>query len=887
MSFKEKLVSAIPHVAAIIVFISISITFFYPQLKGYQIKQSDYDQYLGMSKEIFDFRDKFDKEPLWTNSTFGGMPAYLISTSNPNIASEVRDLVLKVIPRPIGYLFLLFFGFYVLLLCFRVNPWLSIIGAIAFGLASFNILYMATGHMTKIHAISFIPPIIGGLIYAYRQNAIKGGLIVSVFLCLHLTATHLQMTYYLLYFIIIIIIIEMYFFLRKKLFIKFIKTSLILAISVIIGMAPTISNLIMTYECSEYTTRGKSELTISASDTNEEINNNALDREYIKRHNLGYGEIWSIAIPNVKGGAMGYMGKEKDIIEKINPQYKEYISQENSYWGEQWSTGGAFYYGASVFFLFICGLFFFRDRMKWGILVITILSIVLSWKFGLFIDFFIEYAPMFNKFRDTKMMLVLLQISMPLLGILFINQIINEKIPAKKFLYIFGGIIGVCFLFALLPKTFFNFLSSSESSSLSNQISSGELTKDQITQIEDYYNELIKARIMIFQNDIYRSLGFIFITGISVLLFIVEKIRKKLLISLLGIFIILDLWNIDKRYFTNDKNGREYQNWVETYRYNNPFMATTADNEILKNEMGNSSELKSKIESAVNLVKQNKNASSYESQIEKEKEAFSVLNFNTNYRVFSLLSPFFDARTSYFHKSIGGYHGAKLKSYQELIDFHIGNEYNKIVNILNQKANINDIYNLLKKETPVLNMLNTKYIIIDTSVPPIQNPFHKGNAWFVNDVIFVKDANEEILSLQNLQNNNAVIQEKYRNLIPQNLVIDSTSSISLIDYKPNHLVYKTNTSKSQLAVFSEIYYEKGWEVYIDGKQSEYYKADYLLRAMTIPEGEHEIDFIFEPRSYKTGKFISKVGSIIFLVFVLTGLFIYNKKRIMKYVVKKK
>lgn len=886
MTFKKKLIQALPHVVAMAVFVLISIAFFYPQLEGYQIRQSDYSQYLGMSKEITDFRDEFDEEPLWTNSMFGGMPAYQISTSNPNIIGKARNLVLEVIPRPIGYMFFLFFGFYILLLCFKVDPWLSIVGSIAFGLVSFNILYMSTGHMTKIHAISFIPPIIGGIIYAFRQNALKGSLIVCVFLCLHLTANHLQMTYYSIFFISIIILFELFFSIKNKLLPKFIKASIILFIAVIIAILPTISNLFTTYEYGEYSTRGKSELTISSNNINENIDNNALDNEYIKRHNLGWGEIWSIAIPNIKGGAMGNMGREKEIIKSLNPQYREYIAKEQSYWGEQWGSGGAFYYGASVFLMFILGLFFYKNRIKWGILVITILSIALSWKFGFFIDFFIEYVPLFNKFRDTKMMLVLVQISLPLLGILFINHILKEKISTKKFLYVFGGVMALFLLFALLPKSFFDFLSSNESSSLSSQLSSNEITNSQINQIEDYYDELIKARVLIFQNDVYRSLGFTLITGLSILLFITKKIKKGLLFALLGIIIIIDLWNVDKRYFDNEKKGKEYTNWVETYKYYNPFQATTADNEILKNEILNSPEIKNKVESAVNSLIINSKKTSYESQVEKEKEAFRILNLNTNYRVLSLLSPFSNARTSYYHKSIGGYHGAKLKNYQELIEFQIGNEYSKIIDRLNKQATTNDINNLLINETPILNMLNTKYIIYNTSAAPIVNYFYYGNAWFVNEIIFVKDANEEILAIGDLKNNKAVIQEKFKDRISIDFVDDSSSFINLVDYKPNHLIYSSSTNNPQLAIFSEIYYEKGWNAYLDGKQTDYFKANYLLRAMIIPEGEHKIEFIFEPQSYKIGRTISNIGSVLFLIFIVSGLFFNNKKRILKYILER-
>jgi hypothetical protein len=856
----------LPHVVAILVFIIVSAIYFSPQLNGYRINQSDVIQNIGMKKEIEDFRDKFDSEPLWTNSMFGGMPAYQISAKNTNLINSIKNFILNIIPRPIGYMFILMAGFYILLLCFNVNPWAAIIGGLAFGLASFNILYLATGHNAKVHAISFIPPLVGSIIYAYRKNLLAGSALLSIFTCLHLSANHVQMTYYLVYFLIAIVLAEFYIHLKANLLPRFFKVSAVLLLAGVLGILPVISNLIVTNEYGKYTTRGKSELTISSGNM-EKSSNDALDNEYIKRYSLGSGEMWSLVIPNVKGGANGYIGQHKDIMKKIPRDYRKTISQQSSYWGEQYGSGGAFYYGATVFVLFVLGIFFIKDKIKWAILSVSVLAIILSLKYGSIVDFFIENVPLYNKFRDTKMMLVLVQVSFPLLGILFVNKMINDGIDRKKFLYVSIGLGSIFFLFYVAPGFWFDFLSRNEAQQINAQLNNYRNDPGTMRQIEDWKNELVNARILIFKKDCLRSLFFVVATALIIYLFIVQKLKERTFLILLGILVLIDLWGVDKRYLNNKKKGARYFQWVDSYKYKNPFEATVADMKILEHEMEASPSLKQKINNEVNKI-QKKKFKTAELKTEKEKVMFRELNFSTDYRTLSLLNPFNEARTSYFHKSIGGYHGAKLKKYQELIEFQISPEINDIVNVLNSESPNNSIDGLLKNDIPVLNMLNTKYIIYSLSAPPIINNYRYGNAWFVNNIKYVKNADEEILSLSSIDKNTAIFNQKYKNKLDSNIEYDSSATIQLISYKPNHLVYETSAEQDQLAVYSEIYFENGWNAYIDGKETDYVKANYILRSMIIPEGKHTIEFKFEPESYYLGRKISHAGSGLIIIFIL-------------------
>ena len=799
---KQFIQKIIPHLTAVIIFLIISAIYFSPQLKGSLLHQSDQLQYQGMSKEIKDYRAEYHSEPLWTNSMFGGMPAYQISIKDSNIIKTLKSSILKIIPRPIGYMFFLMIGFYILLLCFNVNPWLAIIGGIAFGLSSLNILYLGAGHNAKIHAISFIPPIIGSIFYAYRKNFVIGAALLSLFVCLHLSANHFQMTYYLLYLIFAIILVELYSYIKNGLLPKFVKISSILLMAGILGALPIFSNLILTYEYSKYTTRGDSELTISAEkSTTNEVKNDALDSDYIKQYSLGYGEIWSLVIPNVKGGKMGLLGHNKEIMDNVSPNYKNSVAQQASYWGEQYASGGAFYFGASIFLLFVLGMFLIKDKFKWALFAVSLLAVILSWKYSNLVDWFIEHMPLYDKFRDTKMMLILVQLSFPLLGFLFLNKLLKNEINKKQFIYVSLSVTGILLLFYIMPSVWFGFFNNAELVQFDKLLENYKNNPNALMQIRDLKDEIVNARIGIFKKDCLRSLFFVSATAFIIYLFILKKTKESYFIMILGVLILIDLWGVDKRYLNDD-------NFVSKRQAREPFQMTQANQYILQDK-------------------------------------------DPNFRVYNLtVNAFSDASTSYFHKSIGGYHGAKMKRYQELIEHQIS-----------------------KNNMDVLNMLNTKYFIVpDNNRQPVAqyNPEHLGNAWFVEDFRIVPNADAEIEALSEFTpSREAIIDQRFEGYVQgKSFTKDTTLSfIKLDSYKPNHLVYSANCEEEELAIFSEIYYPKGWNAFIDGKLTDHFRVNYVLRAMVIPEGNHIIEFKFEPKSYYLGNKVSLVSSIILLIFL--------------------
>ena len=870
---QENLKKLLPHIIAVVIFVVLSCVYFYPQLEGLQLKQGDTEQSIGMSKEISDFRTKYGTEPLWTNSTFCGMPAYQISTLHSNYVSPVADsFILKIFSRPIGYILIAMIAFYILLLCFELGPWLSIIGAVAFGFSSIFMLYLDAGHNSKVHAIALLPPVIGSLLLAYRKDFKMGAILLSFFICLQVAANHLQMTYYSLFLIASIVVAELIIHIKDKLFLKFIKVSSVLLVAAIVGILPSFSNLYTTYEYGKYSTRGKSDLTVSStSGAQKQSADDALDPDYITVYNIGAGESWMVAIPDIKGGAQNYIGYRKDgkdIIKDVNPQYQEYVAQSPSYWGEQDSSGGAFYFGATMFALFLLGMVFIKDPIKWAFLAASALGVVLAWKYGSILHFFIQHFPWFNKFRDTKMTLILVQISFPFIGMLFIKEIFTRQINKKKLLYAILAINGVLLLFYMMPNTFFDFVSVSESDEISKQTISLQSNPAYLNQFNTAIAERENARIVIFRKDVLRSLFYTLLVSGLVYLFVMGKVKKGYFMGVLGILVILDFWIVDKRYLNNEEVGSAYRMWIHKQQYSNPYRASVADNFILNNELSQDPALRNKIDSSVNkdltMVKPQN------TEIQKERLTYSELGFATDYRVLFSPNPFSNGELSYFHKSLGGYHGAKLKKYQALIDFYISKENAIINNSLRDSTMTGEKFaTLLKTSIPVLNMLNTKYIIYNPAAAPMVNQNANGNCWLVKDIKYVESADDEILSLGKVDlKTTAVINQKYKGDI-QHFQYDSTANIKLLSCLPNHLVYKSKSASPQVAVFSEIYYPKGWNAYVDGKKVPYFCTNYALRGLSVPAGEHTVEFRFEPQSYYIGEKISMASSVL-LILLLVG-----------------
>ncbi len=805
---KISLKGIIPYVVAIVVFVIISLVYLSPVLEGKKLKQDDITRHKGMSKEVIDFREKTGEEALWTNSMFSGMPAYQISVKYKGNMVQYIDQIFRLgLPHPAGLVFLYMIGFFILLIVLKVDPWLSIVGAIAFGFSSYFFIILEAGHNSKAHAIGYMAPVLAGVILTYRGKYVAGGILTMLFVALELRAGHPQISYYLFLLLIVFGIVEFVDTIKTKKYLPFVKSTAIVIVAGLLAVLTNITSLWATYEYGKYTIRGKSELT-----TNQENKTSGLDKDYATQWSYGVSETWSLMIPNANGGSSRPIGVNESVLTKVDPKYKEYVANASQYFGNQPFTSGPVYAGALIIFLFVYGLFIVRGPMKWWLLAGTILSILLAWgkNFMPLTDFFLEYFPGYNKFRAVSMTLVIAELTIPILAILALNNILTDpsivkkKIEIIKFkinpLYlsvIFTG--GVSLLFALIPDVFVNFLSDQEIASIAQQKNTSPEYADQIVE---FYDNVELARRSILTTDAIRSFIFIILGAAAIWAFGKSKLNKNFAIVIIGLLVLVDMWSVDKRYLNNE-------NFVNSSRIERPFPKSAVDEFILK-------------------------------------------DIDPNFRVLNLtVDPFADASTSYYHKSIGGYHGAKLRRYQELYDHQIKGKFNM----------------------NVINMLNTKYIIqADENKRPSAYPNmgYLGNVWFVKEVQFVKNADEELAALDNFDpEKTAIIDERFSSSLDGfETVYDSVAQIQLVTYKPNHIQYQSNSIKDQLAVFSEIYYDKGWNAYVDDVLVPHFRVNYVLRAMIVPAGKHKIDFKFEPKVYVVGEKISLASSVLLILLVL-------------------
>ena len=834
MISKININKLLPYITAIVLFFVISLAYFPDTLQGKKLNQHDKKTWKGGAHETFQYYEETGEWSLWTNSLFGGMPTYLVSNHAPNnwtkYIYKVLDLGHKY--RPVSFIFMALIGFFIALLLFDVKPWLALIGSFAFAFSTYFLIIIEAGHITKVVAMAFMPPIIAGIYHAYNKKVFTGAIVMMLFLALQLLVNHLQITYYTLLIIIIYIVFEIVKTFKEKKQKEFVKTSSILFIAGLIAISTNFSQLITAYDYGKDSIRGKSELTI-----NKENKTSGLDKDYATAWSYGKLETLNLMIPNLMGGgSSGELSKDSEMYKEFKKlgvgNLSKIIKHMPTYWGPQPFTSGPVYIGAIIIFLFIFGLFLVKGYVKWWLLATTILSITLAWgkNFGFLTDFFLDYFPMYNKFRTVSMILVIAEFTIPLLAFLALRDIYEKKVTKKeiyKALKWSTGIVVGTILILLIPGVL-SFSSESDAISFSRMFG---LQQD--AQSQQVLNTLISAieqdRASLFRTDAFRSLGFIIISVLLLWLFIEEKIKQTAFIASLGFLILVDLWAVDKRFLNSD-------DFVSARVEKEPFVKSEADKFILK-----------------------------------DKEL--------DYRVLNLaVSTFNDASTSYFHKSIGGYSGVKMRRYQDLIDYAISPEINMLISAVNNGTSELEIKSALTKLS-VINMLNTKYFIVNPAYPPMMNNFRLGNAWFVNEIKEVKNADEEIKSVRAFNpERTAIIDKKFKNQFFK-FKKDEDAKIILTRYAPNKLKYKTKAQTTQLAVFSEIYYAKGWNAYIDGKLAPHMRANYVLRAMKIPAGEHTIEFKFEPTIWKIGNTISLIGSILFLIVLLgsVGYYFYSKK----------
>ncbi len=894
----ELLKKIAPHAIAVLIFVALSCIYFSPLFDGYSLKQSDVKQFQGMSKEIVDYRIQNGSEPLWTNSMFGGMPAYQVSVTHESNLLVFVDRFLKLgLPIPVGVLFISMLGFYIFGLCLRLSPWLSIVGAIAFGFSSFNILYIGAGHMTKVNAVAYMAPALGGMILAFRGKWLVGSIIFALFFGLNLTSNHLQITYYLAILLGAVALGETIRLLVAKQFIDLGKTLGALVIAGVIAVLPSSSNLLTTYEYSKYTTRGATDLTIEPDGKKKDVSTQkGLNTDYILEYNYAPGEFLSVFIPNAKGGKDDYIGNNESAMEKIDSDYADQVGQSSQYWGGQRFSGGAIYMGAIMFALFLLGLIFVKDSLKWPFLALGFVILFLVGKENFMNDLFLNHFPMYNKFRDSKMILVILQVIIPAMALLFIDKLTKKEGVwgnQKTWLIGTGAILGLLAILYISPSISGSFLKSEEIKQFSDAAGSVK-EADKIEMINGIKSTLIDARKEIFKADIGRSFLFIGLVGLLLFLFLKNKIKPLFVITGIAVLVLIDQMSVSKRYLNNEEGDMGYLSYEEKQAGGLPYSPENGDKFILaaeKKSIANFSSL------SASFAQQMKSYNLYESIEDdaslKQLADYSILGLNTDYRVFNFNNPFNETSTSYFHKSIGGYHGAKLKRYQEMIDFYIGNEMQTINRLVSQvkmeklrtldslkidsqeKAKaIFDTISItgmsLPDSTPILNMLNTKYILMDKSKAPIVNNQANGNAWFVSKVILANNANEEMKALKGFDSKNSVVvngkeTSGFTNELGKQTK-QPTDKIVLTKYGTNQLTYNSDSKTSLPAVFSEIWYPEGWNCYIDGKKTDkIFRANYILRGAIIPAGKHKIEWKFEPTSYATGESLSLFSSILLLL----------------------
>jgi hypothetical protein len=833
---KEALITfARTHLIILIGFLAMALAYMSPMLDGKVLSQSDMTNVAGMSRELKQFHEQTGEYSQWTNSMFSGMPAFHVGpTGAKTTIFKELGRILRLgfsFNSPIANFFVYLLCFYVLLIALRLSPWVSAIGAIAFALSSYNIIIVEVGHINKAYAIAYMAPVVGGILLTYRGKYLSGGLLFMLALGLELYSNHLQITYYLLLTSLIIVLTGFVFAIKEHQVKKFLIASGILVAGALLALLPNISNLWVNMEISKYTMRGKPELTL-----NQENQTSGLNKDYALSWSYGKAETFSLMIPYFTGGKTGALGNNEKAMEKVSPQFRETIAGQNQYWGAKASTAGDNYSGAVVVFFFVLALLLIKGPMRWWILISTLLSILLAWgnNFPALSYFFLDHVPLYNKFRTVEMTLVIACFNIPLMAFLLIDRISKEPEifvqNRKQILIAFGLTGGLSLLFYLVPGIF-SFFTSQEQQVFNRQLAGAN--PQYTSQFRQLMAALEAARIHIFKHDAMRSFLFITLAFALTWLYAVRRVKLPWFLAGLAILITVDMWLVDRRYLNKD-------NFITRRQQESTVAATKADEFILQDP----------------------------------DPYFRVLNLTR--------SPWQEAVTSYHHKSIGGYHGAKLRRYQDLIDRYLSPGLQDIVAVLNARPTAAQIDSVLSGQQ-VLNMINTKYIILNPNAQPLLNRWAMGNAWVVRDFKLVRNADEEYLALGTTDLGQvAVVDQRFASLLSDDLKHPvPAGSVELTDYSPNHTIYRTQLDQKSLVVFSDVYYEGGWHATIDGEPADHLRANYILRALPVGAGEHTIDFRFKFEPFEKGEKVSVAGSILILLILLGGAGFYIRRHFIR------
>lgn len=827
----------LPDLVAIVLFALLSFVYFFPaDIEGRMLFQHDTAAGVGIGQEAKEYYEQTGERTRWTNSVFGGMPTYQISPSydSNKPLQWVQKVYQLFLPSYVCLTFILMLGFYILLRAFGLSVWLSTLGGILWAFSSYFFILISAGHIWKFITLAYIPPTLAGIVLAYRGRLLAGGVVAALFVALQIASNHVQMSYYFLF--VILFIVGAYFekAWREKTLPQFFRASAVLVAAALIGVAANLSNLYHTYTYSKETMRGKSELVQTGEAAKQ--TSGGLDRDYITQWSYGVGETWTLLVPNFKGGASVPLNQSETAMEKANPMYSSLYNSLTQYFGDQPMTAGPVYVGAFVLFLFLLGCFIVKGPLKWALIGATLFSIALSWgkNFMPLTDFFIDYVPMYNKFRAVSSILVIAEFTIPLLAVFALKKILEEpQVLRDKVALGVSSVLtlGVSFLLWMAPGSFSaGFIPAQEAQMLQQAVDGGMIPASELNGILANLGEMRAALV---QADALRSFLIIAIGLLLLMLYATGKLRQSLTVGGIAVLCLVDLWSVNKRYL-ND--GQFVPKSVQTTTFNK----TPTDETILKDPA-------------------------------------------LDYRVLNLASNTFnESNTSYWHKSVGGYHPAKLRRYQEMIERHIAPEMQAAYSEIARAGGEMDSVDASKFR--VLNMLNTRYFILPAGqqgqTVPILNPYAYGNAWFVDRVQYVDNANEEIDALHTADPaGTAVVDARFKEALKglTESHRDSLSTIRLTSYEPNRLVYETRNSGDAVAVFSEIYYPDGWQVTVDGQPATLGRADYILRALYLPAGEHTVEMRFDPQSLHVTEGIAYTALALMVVGIMAVTWRQRKK----------
>lgn len=787
------------HLISIVFLAIISVAYFYPVLSGKSIQQSDISQFMGMSKQIVDHREKYNEDPYWLDNAFLGMPSYQVSAKYPYDMLTLIDQAIRFLPRPADYLFLYLLSFYFLIVSLNINYKYALLGALAFGFSTYLIIILGVGHNTKALALGYLPFIVAGFLMILNQKYLKGFLISTLFLALQVHGNHYQMTYYSLIMLFILVLIYYYDFIKSKDFKKIYKTSLIFFSVGGLALLMNAPSLLATKEYSEFSTRSKSDITINPDGSPKE-SLSGLDKDYITEYSYGIIESFNLLFPRFMGGGSSEPIRENsklmEFIRSLDSNQAQQVYQYSKmYWGNQPIVAAPAYIGISIFFIFLISILLVNDLNRKWILIAVLTSLFLSWgkNFSILTDLMIDYFPFYDKFRAVSSIQIIIEFCVPLLSVIGLKNYLSNKTDdvkkSKVLKYVTFFLISIISILYFFGESMFDFRSDFEI----------------FSQYPEILNLIIEERQFLYQSDLLRSLTIVVLCSVVLYFSLKKIINENFTILILSLIIVFDLWNINQSYVNADQFVTK--SFVEA-----PFQKTISDEAILRDK--------------------------------------------SDFRVFNPMGGFSNARTSYFHKSISGYHAAKPKRIQNLFDFYIS-----------------------KNNNDILSMLNVKYLIQSSEENPLgvtRNPNNLGNVWFVNQIKKVNNSNEELLALRTTDLNSVcLIQDS--DLLQFNYVINNNDKIYLVSRKANELIYKSSTSSNQFAVFSEAFYKNGWQAYIDGQSVNHYKVNYLLRGMKIPKGDHVITFEFKPQVVKSGMYISMFSFLLFIVVFVK--FIFDQKNV--------